>query len=226
MKQNWSQAAEYMLQVIKEKTPNGEMSTVANETGKEMDDGLAAGVQDNQGVVESAAADAAASAQTGAENTLNNGTIETIGYNASIGLANGITSGQDAVVSAATSVAQAAQAAMASALEIQSPSRVMARLGGYVAQGFAQGIDQGVSEVEAAVARMSGAAFRAPAIAQPQVQRLAQAAPAAMGASGAPGSVSGQHIQAVIMMDKKAVGYLVAPAVNEAIGAIIQEQRE
>lgn len=226
VKQNWSQAAEYMLQVIKEKTPNGEMSTVANETGKEMDDGLAAGIQDNQGVVESAAADTAASAQTGADETLNNGSMETIGYNASIGLANGIVDGQDEVMAAAQAVAQSAADTMASALEIGSPSRVMARLGGYVVQGFAEGIDRGINDVERAVSRMSGAAFRAPVMAAPQGPRIAQAAAAPMGAGGAAGGAAGQNIQAVIMMDKKTVGYLVAPVVNEAIGAIIQEQRE
>lgn len=187
---------------------------------------LANGIQEGQSAIEGAANDAAGGAATGAEERLSDGSMETIGYNASIGLANGIVSGQDAVIAAAEAVAQSAADTMASALQIQSPSKVMARLGGYVAQGFAQGIDQGVSEVEAAVARMSGAAFRAPAIAQPQVQRIAQAAPAAMVAGGAAGGASGQNIQAVIMMDKKAVGYLVAPAVNEAIGAIIQEQRE
>lgn len=223
--QNWGQAAEYMLQIIKEKTPNGEMSTVANESGKAMDDGLAAGIQENQSVVESAAADAAAAAQTGADNTLNNGSLETIGYNASIGLANGIVSGQDEVIKAANAVAQAAQAAMASTLEIASPSKVMARLGTFTAQGFAQGIDQGLSDVKAAVARMSNAAFSTPVIAQSQAQHIAQGAHAAIGATVPPSGVSGQNIQAVIMMDKKIVGHLVAPVVNEAIGSIIQEER-
>lgn len=187
---------------------------------------LANGITEAQSSVESAAADTAASAQTGADETLNNGTMETIGYNASIGLANGIIEGQDAVIAAAEAVAQSAADTMASALQIQSPSRVMARLGGYVAQGFAEGIDRGINDVEKAVSRMSGAAFRAPVMAAPQGPRIAQAAAAPMGAGGAVGGAAGQNIQAVIMMDKKTVGYLVAPVVNEAIGAIIQEQRE
>lgn len=187
---------------------------------------LANGIIDAQSSVESAAADTAASAQTGADSALNNGTMETIGYNASIGLADGIIEGQDAVIAAAEAVAQSAADTMASALQIQSPSKVMARLGGFVAQGFADGIDRGVADVERAVSRMSGAAFRAPVMAAPQGPRIAQAVAAPMGAGGASGGAAGQNIQAVIMMDKKTVGYLVAPVVNEAIGAIIQEQRE
>lgn len=186
---------------------------------------LANGITEAQSSVESDAADTAASAQTGADSALNNGSMETIGYNASIGLANGIISGQDAVIAAAEAVAQSAADTMASALQIQSPSKVMARLGGYVAQGFAEGIDRGINDVERAVARMSGAAFRAPVMAAPQGPRIAQAAAAPMGTGGASGSAAGQNIQAVIMMDKKTVGYLVAPAVNEAIGATIQAQR-
>ena len=187
---------------------------------------LAQGITDAQSNVETSAADTAASAQTGADSALNNGSMEAIGYNASIGLANGIISGQDAVIAAAEAVSQSAADTMASALQIKSPSKVMARLGGFVAQGFAEGIDRGINDVERAVSRMSGAAFRAPVMAAPQGPRIAQAAAAPMGAGGAAGGAAGQNIQAVIMMDKKTVGYLVAPVVNEAIGAIIQEQRE
>lgn len=193
--------------------------------GRDVVNGMADGIQEGQSDVEGAADAAASGAATGAEARLADGSMEIIGYNASIGLANGIINGQDAVIAAAEAVAQSAQNTMASALEIHSPSRVMARLGAYVAQGFAEGIDRGAENVQAAVSRMAGAAFRAPVIAQPQSQRFAQAAPAPVGASGVPGSVSGQQIQAVIMMDKKTVGYMVAPVVNEAIGAIVQEAR-
>ena len=196
----------------------------AREEGNNVSGGIADGIQEGQSVIEGAANDAAGGAATGAEARLADGSMETIGYNASIGLANGIISGQDAVINAAKAVAQSAQDTITSLLQIASPSRVMARLGGYVAQGFAEGIDRGINDVERAVARMSGAAFRAPTIAQPQMPRIAQAA-APISASGAPGSVSAQQIQAVIMMDKKTVGYMVAPVVNEAIGAIVQEAR-
>ena len=222
VKQNWQQAAAYMLEVIKAATENNDLMFSQGEDAAE---DLAQGIKEGESAVEGAADEAASGAATGAEARLADGSMETIGYNASIGLANGIISGQDAVISAAQALADSAISTLQSGMEIASPSKVMARLGGYVAQGFAHGIDRGVADVERAVARMSGAAFRAPTIAQPQGPRIAQAAPAAMGASGAPGSVSGQQIQAVIMMDKKTVGYLVAPVVNEAIGAIVQEAR-
>lgn len=221
VKQNWQQAAAYMLEAIKEATENDDLMFSQGENAAE---DLAQGIKEGESAVEGGADAAASGAATGAESRLADGSLEIIGYNAAIGLANGIISGQDAVISAAQALADSAISTLQSGMEIASPSRVMARLGGYVAEGFAQGIDRGVADVERAVSRMSGAAFRAPTIAQPQTPRFAQAA-APMGASGAPGSVSGQQIQAVIMMDKKTVGYMVAPVVNEAIGAIVQEAR-
>lgn len=186
---------------------------------------LADGIQEGQSAIEGAANDAAGGAATGAEERLSDGSMETIGYNASIGLANGIISGQDAVINAATAVAQSAADTMQSVLDIHSPSRVMMRLGAFTGEGFAKGVEESISRVQAAASRMAGAAFRAPVEARPQAAAY-QAASAPVGASGAPGSVSGQQIQAVIMMDKKTVGYMVAPVVNEAIGAIVQEARE
>lgn len=222
VKQNWQQAAAYMLEAIKAATENNDLMF---SQGEDASEDLAQGIKEGESAVEGAADAAASGAATGAEARLADGSMEIIGYNAAIGLANGIISGQDAVISAAQALADSAISTLQSGMEIASPSKVMARLGGYVAEGFAQGIDRGVADVERAVSRMSGAAFRAPVMAAPQGPRIAQAA-APMGASGVPGSVSGQQIQAVIMMDKKTVGYLVAPVVNEAIGAIIQEQRE
>lgn len=201
--ENWAQAGAYMQQAIQQETPNGELSITLREKGAEI----------------------AGAALTGAEERLGDGSIETIGYNASVGLANGIVDGQDEVVKAAESVASAAQEAMSIKLEIRSPSRVMARLGAYVSQGFAEGIDRGVDSVRSAVSRMSGAAFSAPVSLMAQAPRLAVAgaAPAA-GASGS-AAAPGQSIHATIVMDKKVVGYMVAPVVNEAIGAIVEEAR-
>lgn len=196
----------------------------AREEGNNVSGGIADGIQEGQSAIEGAANDAAGGAATGAEERLSDGSMETIGYNASIGLANGIISGQDAVINAATAVAQSAADTMQSVLDIHSPSRVMMRLGAFTGEGFAKGVEESISRVQAAASRMAGAAFRAPVEARPQAAAY-QAASAPVGASGAPGSVSGQQIQAVIMMDKKTVGYMVAPVVNEAIGAIVQEAR-
>lgn len=200
---NWAQAGAYMQQAIQQETPNGELSITLKEKGAEL----------------------AGAALDGAEERLSDGSIETIGYNASIGLANGIVDGQDEVVAAAESVAQAAQDALSIKLEIRSPSRVMARLGAYVSQGFAEGIDRGVEGVRSAVSRMSGAAFSVPVSAAAQGPRLAFAGAGQGAAAAGSAAAPGQSIHATIVMDKKIVGYMVAPVVNEAIGAIVEEAR-
>lgn len=201
--ENWKQAGAHMQQAIEQETPNGELSITLKEKGAEL----------------------AGAALGGAEERLSDGSIETIGYNASIGLANGLISGQDVVAEAATAVAQTAQNALQSALEIRSPSRVMARLGAYVSQGFAEGIDRGVEGVRSAVSRMSGAAFSVPVSAAAQGPRLAFAGAGQGAAAAGSAAAPGQSIHATIMMDKKIVGYMVAPVVNEAIGAIVEEAR-
>ena len=147
------------------------------------------------------------------------------GENAAVGFANGLLARSQDVYDAGKALAQTAQDAMKTGLDIASPSKVMARLGAFTAQGFAEGIANGMSDVERAVSRMAGAAFRAPVIAAPQMPRIAQAAPGVPGAQAADAGAAGQNIRAVIVMDKRVVGYMVAPAVNEAIGAIVQEAR-
>jgi chromosome segregation ATPase len=199
------------------------------ELGNQVVVGMADGIRDNQAEAEKAATDMANATIGATETALDSHSpsrvFEAIGENASVGLANGILARQDDVIAAAQAVAQAAEETLRSVLDIHSPSRVMMRLGAFTGEGFAQGVEDSISRVQASVSRMAGAAFRAPVAAQPQAAAYAQAAAAPIGASGAPGSVSAQQIQAVIMMDKKTVGYMVAPVVNEAIGAIVQEAR-
>lgn len=199
------------------------------ELGNQVVVGMADGIRDNQAEAEKAATDMANAAIDATETALDSHSpsrvFEAIGENASVGLADGILARQGDVIAAAQAVAQAAEETLRSVLDIHSPSRVMMRLGAFTGEGFAQGVEDSISRVQASVSRMAGAAFRAPVAARPQAAAYAQAAAAPIGASGAPGSVSAQQIQAVIMMDKKTVGYMVAPVVNEAIGAIVQEAR-
>ena len=79
------------------------------------------------------------------------------GYQVPAGMAAGIKAGEGLVTSAAAELANAANSTVSSTLDIHSPSRVMASLGEYVAQGFAQGIGSKVEEVEAAAYRLSQA---------------------------------------------------------------------
>jgi hypothetical protein len=65
-----------------------------------------------------------------------------LGEDFSAGLAFGISKGQSGVITAATKVAQSAVSAVKSFLKISSPSKVMAELGAFAAQGFTEGWDQ------------------------------------------------------------------------------------
>lgn len=64
------------------------------------------------------------------------------GRNVSIGLANGIASRVQEIAQSAAAAARAAIDAVKGAFDIQSPSKVMARLGRFVSEGLAVGIQQ------------------------------------------------------------------------------------
>lgn len=132
--------------------------------------------------------------------------FDIFGRNVGNGLARGITASAGRAEAAARAMAYRVQSAVRQSLLIASPSRVMADLGSYVAQGFAQGIERNVQAVERAVGGMVNATTRAPA-------RSAQP-------TAAQGSAGGM-MRAYIVMDKKIVGEMVAPTVDGYIGATV-----
>lgn len=87
-----------------------------------------------------------------ADDLLNAG-IE-LGSNLWQGMVQGIENGITAISDAGTRLAEAAKSAVAGALSIQSPSRVMMEMGGYTAAGFAQGVEGGAGQVDAAMTDM------------------------------------------------------------------------
>lgn len=70
------------------------------------------------------------------------------------GLVGGILDGIVDVVDAMTEMATGAIAEVKAVFKIQSPSRVMAEVGGYVSEGFTQGVDAGAPAASAAVANV------------------------------------------------------------------------
>lgn len=197
--------------------------------GAKITEGLAAGIDEQRSAVEDSSKAVAETPINTVEGILDTHSpsrvMEIIGENASVGLANGIIARQWDVIQAARAVAMSAIAELEQALMIHSPSRVMMRLGNYTAEGFAEGIDQGISQVERAVGKMASATTRT-AVDVPRMPAYAASAPSRAGAMGlGAAAANGQEMEAVIMMDKTVVGRMVAPVVNEAIGAIIQAQR-
>ncbi|MCL1924534.1 MAG: hypothetical protein FWF50_03000, partial [Defluviitaleaceae bacterium] len=71
-----------------------------------------------------------------------------IGANSMQGLENGLQSKKPSVMSTAQGIANSVSQTMASALRINSPSRVMLSLGGYTMDGFAIGLEAGSSQIE------------------------------------------------------------------------------
>lgn len=79
-----------------------------------------------------------------------NGQLYSAGVFAMQGLTNGINAGASSAVAAARSVANQVSAAVKSAMDIHSPSRVMAKLGGFITQGLAVGMINDLREVDRA----------------------------------------------------------------------------
>ena len=87
---------------------------------------------------------------------------EVIGENTVTGLANGITNTADEAIRAAEDLAAAVRNTIEQSLKIGSPSRVMMELGEFVSAGFAEGIEDGLGQVNRAVYSMASAATSVP----------------------------------------------------------------
>ncbi|QQA43959.1 peptidoglycan-binding domain-containing protein [Pelagovum pacificum] len=74
-----------------------------------------------------------------------------VGENIGDGISAGMRSRLDNITTTARSMAQIATSTVRSELQIQSPSRVMAELGAYSAEGFAEGLEEGGEAAEDAM---------------------------------------------------------------------------
>jgi len=136
-----------------------------------------------------------------------------MGAQTGAGLIEGMNAQIPALQTAAANLARIVSGTIRETLRINSPSRVMAGLGAYTAQGFAEGIGGSVWRVEDAMDKMIGATQR-----RPVYPRGGYAAGGAQGGAGG-------MINATIVMDKEVVGMMVAPAVDGVIGATISARR-
>lgn len=87
------------------------------------------------------------------------GSATQAGTNLSAGVTNGIEGGQSGAVNAAVRLVQAAIAAANGAADAHSPSRKMAKLGGFMGQGLTGGMDAQNDNAAGAGARMAQAAM-------------------------------------------------------------------
>lgn len=78
------------------------------------------------------------------------------GSDIAAGLAGGVTRGAGRVRDAVGSLAQGVQDWFTEPVEIQSPSKVFERFGGWLTQGLAQGIDGGAGQVQGSMQNIAG----------------------------------------------------------------------
>ena len=194
-----------------------ETAQTATEKGQESAENFAAGITDNASAATEAASDMSQQVSETVEEEMS--FMDVFGYNAAQGFAQGIYDGTPAAVQAAQEMTSQVQSVISSGLDIHSPSRVLMRMGQFTAEGFAEGIEDGMARVEAATARMGRAAMAEP------TYRSGGSWGADPAAGQGSQQSSGGSMNATILMDKTVVGRLVAPIVNEAIGAQVAASR-
>lgn len=136
---------------------------------------------------------------------------ETVGYNVGSGLANGIYESIPLAVGAAEAMGEAVSGAMRRVLMVQSPSKVMERIGRFVDMGFAKGIEENVGSVVRATGRMAQAATGG-----------------AMGArqkASAGRDAGGELVHVTLVLDGKVVGETITPYVDGTMAAQVSRRR-
>ena len=198
------------------------------EGGKAMPEGFAQGVNENAGKAAEAGGNMAQGAIDAAEATLDSHSpsrvFETIGGNAAVGLANGIYARGDEAIRAAQWLAQSVTNIMQDALQIHSPSRVFERLGEFTGLGYAEGIESSADRVNRAVDAMIGATSRRPIIAIGGSPVADAASTMSVGAAGAKGTKP-DTVHVTMVLDEEVLGDVLAPIVNDKIGAKMNATR-
>ena len=162
------------------------------------------------GDLEAATAEAeAAGAQIGesAENGAAGADLSGGGNNAGSTFVNALSSWISSAFEAGAALGSAAAEGLSGSLEIHSPSRVMREMGGFVAEGFAEGITDGIGLVEDAVYSMSDATSGT-------VMKHQNGRPGGDMAAMIANALSG----VVVQIDGQDAGRLLAPTVSTIIG--------
>lgn len=193
--------------------------------GSQAGEGFAGGMDGSSDDVSRAAGDLGDTALTSLMESLDEHSpskeTEIIGGNAAVGLANGIYARGDEAIRAAEWLADSVTNIMQDALQIHSPSKVFERLGAFTGLGFAEGIEESASAVSQAVGAMVGAAAGRPAVAYGGIA-LPAGSPARPAGSRADGSGT---VHVTMVLDEDVLGDVMAPIVNDKIGAKINAVR-
>lgn len=136
------------------------------------------------------------------------------GENVSIGMANGIYEKSDEAEKAARYLAARVAAGCSQLLMIHSPSRVFEQFGEYVGEGFAMGIDESTGAVDAAMGRMMSVTTRRPVRGRGSANE-----------SAGTGMGAGDMVHVTLVLDDEVLGDVMAPIINDKIGARIAATR-
>ena len=197
------------------------------ELGLGATDGLADGIEKGLDDVDEAGAKTGETLAEAAKRVLDEHSpsrvFEIIGENAAVGLANGIYARGDEAIRAAKWLADSVTNIVQSALDIHSPSKKFEELGAFTGMGFAAGIEGSAAAVSRAVDHMIGATARQPAAAYAGVSLPA--------GGSIPGRITGAQaagsgmVHVTMVLDEEVLGDVMAPIVNDKIGAKMQAVR-
>ena len=187
------------------------------DVGEAMDDGLAEAIGENADAVAAAMEGTIEETATAGEEAVDyrkkGVAFEVLGEMIDEGIAQGIYDNADAALEAIYWLSRRVAAGSRAILMVHSPSKVFEEIGGFVGQGFALGIEESVGAVDRAMNTMMGATLRNRVTGR---RTYGQSAAAAGGAD---------MVNVTLVLDDEVLGNVMAPIVNEKIGAKINATR-
>lgn len=145
--------------VAKDKLGVHSPSRVFHDIGSNVVQGMSDGISSNQEQPKNQISTMVQNMISSADGLYNS--LKNIGANAVIGLANGIIDNSSHALNAAQEIANQITRTMQNALDIHSPSRVMRdKIGRFIPQGIAIGIDKDVSVIDRSLERLSTNMFK------------------------------------------------------------------
>ncbi|MCD8355861.1 MAG: phage tail tape measure protein [Clostridia bacterium] len=155
------QATDDMIEAIRIAAGTHSASTITTEIGQDVDQGLIDGMEEKKEAINQMAEDISDAAIDGFTDKLKYETFKSYGSNAIQGAIDGATEKKKNLIDTYTALAQAASNAYASALDINSPSKVFHWFGEMSAEGSIQAADENQGRVSAAYAELAQAASAA-----------------------------------------------------------------
>lgn len=185
-----------------------EIDSTAVRMAQELIDALSDGVDDGSTDVSDATSGALTNSVNAAAEAIGD-RPEIMGKDIDVGLANGINENASIATAAAESLANAVASIMASALDINSPSKVMRELGAFTGEGFALGLEDSASRIATATDTMLyGIDLRAP-----EIQSSSQST--RYDAGYVPGLILSALSHMTVQIDGRDAGVIMLPTIEE-----------